>query len=200
MDLTEFSMKIVIIGNSGVGKTCLVERFIRNTWSDNKGKATIGVEFVTKIVRHNSHNIQVQLWDTAGQELFRSVTRGYYRGSNGAVLVFDLTSLNSFEALDKWLCEFQEVIQSNVLSVLVGNKSDMTDQRSIPEETIQKFAREHKMVYFEASAMTGENVNQAFDHIIAEIAKQFDEGIFRPRTEDILRLRHARKQSTCCEY
>ena len=153
----DYSLKVIVVGDSGVGKTCLLVRYIRNLF-DEESQPTLGVEFMTKIVTTEKHKIQLQLWDTAGQELFRSVTRGYYRGSAGAFLVFDITNRDTFDNIGRWLQDIKDVARSDVVTLLIGNKSDKADQRQVSTEEAQDFAKKNSMQYFETSAKTGSNL------------------------------------------
>jgi small GTP-binding protein len=174
----DYSLKIVVVGDSGVGKSCFLIRFVRDTF-DEDSQPTLGVEFLTKIVKTTSHTIQLQLWDTAGQELFRSVTSGYYRGSAGAVLMFDLTSHDSFESIDRWLQDIREVARTDVVTVLVGNKSDLADQRKVTAAEAEAYAKEHNIAYVETSAKSGTNVPETFDAVVAPIEKNVEAGMYK---------------------
>lgn len=173
----DYSLKIVVVGDSGVGKTCLLLRFVRDDW-EGETQPTLGVEFLTKVVPTDEHSIQLQLWDTAGQELFRSVTRGYYRGAAGALIVFDLTSRDSFNSVDRWYQDLKEVARSDVITVLIGNKLDLEDKRAVTTEEAREFAEARGMEYFETSAKTGDNVPKAVISCVLKIEKSIDDGTF----------------------
>jgi small GTP-binding protein len=173
----DFSLKIVVVGDSGVGKTCLLLRYVRDIF-DPETQSTLGVEFMTKIIETDKHRIQLQLWDTAGQELFRSVTRGYYRGSAGAFLVFDLTNHDTFEHVGRWLHDVKEVARSDVVTVLLGNKADLTDQRDVTREEAEAFAQANKMKYFETSAKTGGGIADAINACVEVIEKYVADGVY----------------------
>jgi small GTP-binding protein len=197
----DYSLKVVVVGDSGVGKTCFLIRFVRDLF-DEESQPTLGVEFLTKIVQTERHRIQLQLWDTAGQELFRSVTRGYYRGSAGALLVFDLTSRDSFENIGRWLQDIRDVARADVVAVLIGNKVDLADQRVVTTEEATEFAKSHSMQYFETSAKTGQNIGQAVDACVAVIEKNVDEGAYEvdPAKTGTKMEFEAKKEpeSSCC--
>jgi small GTP-binding protein len=173
----DFSLKLVIVGDSGVGKTCILLRYVRNVF-DPDTQTTLGVEFMTKIVETEKHRIQLQLWDTAGQELFRSVTRGYYRGAAGAFVVFDLTNHETFDHITRWLCDVREVARSDVVSLLIGNKLDLEERRDVTREEAEKVAQANKMLYFETSAKTGQQLAEAINAIIAVIEKYVADGAY----------------------
>jgi small GTP-binding protein len=173
----DYSLKVVVVGDSGVGKTCFLIRFVRDQF-DEECQPTLGVEFLTKIVQTERHRIQLQLWDTAGQELFRSVTRGYYRGSAGALLVFDITSRDSFESVARWLQDIRDVARADVVTMLIGNKSDLADKRQVSTDEADAFAKGHSMQYCETSAKTGHNLAAAVDACVAVIEKNVEEGAY----------------------
>ena len=173
----DYSLKVVVVGDSGVGKTCLLIRFIRDLWEEDS-QPTLGVEFMTKIVQTEKHRIQLQLWDTAGQELFRSVTRGYYRGSAGALLVFDLTNRDTFENIGRWLQDIKDVARSDVVTLLLGNKSDLSDKRQVTYEEADNFAKAHGMQYFETSAKNGDGISESIDACVAVIEHNVEDGSY----------------------
>jgi small GTP-binding protein len=173
----DFSLKIVVVGDSGVGKTCLLLRYVRDIY-DPETQSTLGVEFMTKIIETEKNRIQLQLWDTAGQELFRSVTRGYYRGSAGALLVFDITNHDTFEHIGRWLHDVKEVARSDVVTVLIGNKCDLEAQRDVTRDEAEEFARANKMKYFETSAKTGGQIAEVIESIVAVIEKYVADGVY----------------------
>jgi small GTP-binding protein len=173
----DYSLKVVVVGDSGVGKTCFLIRFVRDQF-DEECQPTLGVEFLTKIVQTERHRIQLQLWDTAGQELFRSVTRGYYRGSAGALLVFDITNRDSFESVGRWLQDIRDVARSDVVTMLIGNKSDLAENRAVSTEEADAFAKSHSMQYFETSAKSGDNLAAAIDACVAVIEKNVEDGAY----------------------
>ena len=160
--------KIVLIGDSGVGKSNLLLRFTRNEFN-LESKTTIGVEFATKNVRIDNQVIKAQVWDTAGQERYRAITSAYYRGAYGALLVYDITKHNSFENVEKWLQELREHADSNIVVMLVGNKVDLTNLRAVPREDGAKLAKERSLAFIETSALDYTNVEQAFERVISEI-------------------------------
>lgn len=195
----DFSVKTVVVGDSGVGKTCFLTRFIRD-YFDEGSQPTLGVEFMSKIVETSKRRIELQLWDTAGQELFRSVTRGYYRGSAVAFLVFDLTNHASFDSLERWLRDVKEVALNDVVTVLVGNKNDLADTRQVTKEEAEGFANSHKMKYFETSAKTGECVTAAIHSCLSIIDDRADSGAFAvpPPYDTIIFDPEKKDDKKCC--
>ena len=170
------SVKTVVVGDSGVGKTCLLCRFVREVFEEDQ-PPTLGVEFMAKIIQGKSGDrIELQLWDTAGQELFRSVTRGYYRGSIGAFLVFDISKKQSFENIMRWLSDVRSTAREGVVTVLIGNKLDLAATRQVTSEEAQAFAQKNDMMYFETSAKTGENVEAAMTSLLDRVEKLIADG------------------------
>lgn len=194
----DHSLKVVAVGESGVGKTCLLVRFVRDTFEENS-QTTLGVEFMSKIIETEKHRIQLQLWDTAGQELFRSVTRGYYRGSAGALLLFDLSNRDSFEHVEKWLQDVKDVARDDVVLILIGNKSDLEGKRQVTHDEANDFAQKHNMKYFEVSAKTGDNVSEAINACVTLIEKNLDDGSFRPTASDSIDFKDdVPQKNSCC--
>jgi small GTP-binding protein len=173
-----YSLKVVVVGDSGVGKTCFLVRYVRDLFEEETN-STLGVEFLTKIVQTDKHKIQLQLWDTAGQEIFRSVTRGYYRGAAGALIVFDLTSMDSFLHVGEWLQDIRDVARSDVVAVLIGNKLDLASDRKVSAEKAAEFAKANGLQYFETSAKDGSNVSAAVDACVSVIEKNVGESDFQ---------------------
>jgi small GTP-binding protein len=138
----------------------------------------LGVEFLTKVVTTNSRHIQLQLWDTRGHEIFRSITRSYYQGAVGALVVFDLTSHDSFVDVDRWIQDVRDTARPDLVMVLVGNKTDLSDARQVQREEAQQYADRHGVTYFETSAKTGDNVLRAVTAVVLEIERRVDAGTF----------------------
>ncbi|XP_070495609.1 ras-related protein Rab-30 [Chironomus tepperi] len=175
MEDYKFLFKVVLIGNSGVGKTCLVRRFTQGVFPKGQG-ATIGVDFMIKTLEiENSAGqreaVKLQIWDTAGQERFRSITQSYYRSAHALILVYDLSCQPTFDALNDWIREIQEYANPKVLKILVGNKTDR-DDREIPVRVGEEFAKAHDMYFLETSSKQGENVEKLFYEIAAELIEQ----------------------------
>ena len=125
--------KIVLIGDSGVGKSNLITRFTKDEFNI-ESKATIGVEFATKIMKHQEQMIKTQIWDTAGQERYRAITTAYYKGAVGAIVVFDISNNDSFLNISKWMNEIQNGADSDIAILLIGNKNDLEDSRQVSRE------------------------------------------------------------------
>jgi small GTP-binding protein len=164
--------KLLIIGESGVGKTCLLLRFTDDSFTANH-LTTIGIDFKIKIINLEDKQIKLQIWDTAGQERFRTITKTYYKGAHGILLVYDVTDDNSFKNIRNWVRQIEQNAQSNVCKVLVGNKSDRED-RKVSFDEGSKLAKEFNMQFFETSAKSNYNVNETFTFLTKEILNTCD--------------------------
>merc|ERR1711934_1252140 len=165
----DFLFKVVLIGDSGVGKSNLLTRFTRNEFN-KESKSTIGVEFATQTIEVEKKNIKAQIWDTAGQERYRAITSAYYRGAVGALLVYDITKEVSFDDVKTiWLEELRQHADDKIVIMLVGNKSDLRHLRHVTTEEAREFAEKNNLSFIETSALGGENVDRAFENILKEI-------------------------------
>lgn len=167
----DYLYKIVLIGDSGVGKSNLLSRFTRDEFIVDS-KSTIGVEFATRSVTVDNKIIKAQLWDTAGQERYKAITSAYYRGAVGALVIYDITSGTSFNNVNKWLTELHEHAPSNISIMLVGNKSDLRHLRSVSTDEAKTCAAKQGMSFIETSALDNTNVVHAFESIVENIYRQ----------------------------
>uniref|UniRef100_A0A8C6WHI4 RAB41, member RAS oncogene family n=1 Tax=Neogobius melanostomus TaxID=47308 RepID=A0A8C6WHI4_9GOBI len=151
--------KLVFLGEQSVGKTSLITRFMYDSF-DNTYQATIGIDFLSKTMYLEDRTVRLQLWDTAGQERFRSLIPSYIRDSTIAVVVYDITNLNSFQQTSKWIDDVRTERGSDVIIMLVGNKTDLADKRQVSVEAAERKARELSVMYIETSAKAGYNVKQ----------------------------------------
>ncbi|CAN6333567.1 unnamed protein product [Urochloa humidicola] len=163
-----YLFKMVLIGDSGVGKSNILSRFTRNHFSLDS-KSTIGVEFATKSLQMEGKTIKAQIWDTAGQERYRAITSAYYRGAVGALLVYDITKRQSFDNVHRWLRELRDHADSSIVIMMVGNKSDLTHLRAVSEDEGKALAEKEGLFFLETSAMEAVNVEEAFQTIISEV-------------------------------
>jgi len=161
------TLKILIIGQSGVGKSSLLLRFTDDVFDPDQ-PATIGVDFKVKTIDVDGNLVKLAIWDTAGQERFRTLTPSYYRGAQGAILVYDVSSRQSFEKLEPWLQELQTyATKPNLVKMLVGNKIDKS--RVVSREEGKQFARRHGMLFIESSAKSKEGVQTAFEELVQKV-------------------------------
>ena len=176
---------VVLIGDSGVGKSNLLSRFTRNEFNLDS-KSTIGVEFATRSIQVDAKTIKAQIWDTAGQERYRAITSAYYRGAVGALLVYDISKHQTYENVQRWLKELRDHADSNIVIMLVGNKSDLRHLRAVPTEEAKQFAStssgiytwlrhrltvkgDNNLSFIETSALDASNVELAFQNILTGI-------------------------------
>src|SRR3989338_10498987 len=159
--MSQMMFKYIIIGDSGVGKSCLLLQFTDKRF-ESMHDLTIGVEFGARVVSINGQEVKLQIWDTAGQDSFRSITRSYYRGAVGALVVFDVTKRESFEHMQMWIDDANAHSHTPITMMLVGNKIDLENQRVVSKEEAEEFARKKGIFYIDASAKTAENVDSAF--------------------------------------
>lgn len=173
------TIKILIIGESGVGKSSLMLRFTDDDFDQDQA-LTIGVDFKTKIVDIDGVKVKLAIWDTAGQERFRTLTPSYYRDAQGAVLVYDVTKFSTFQKLESWLNELEIYnTKPNMAKILVGNKIDQKN-RELTREDGARFARKHRTLFIETSAKTSEGVKEAFEDVVRRIIHT--EGLWEPRS------------------
>ncbi|CAO2833694.1 unnamed protein product [Amaranthus hypochondriacus] len=164
----DYLFKIVLVGDSAVGKSNLLARFARDEFYPNS-KSTIGVEFQTQKMEINGKEIKAQIWDTAGQERFRAVTSAYYRGAVGALLVYDISRRQTFDSISRWLNELHTHSDMNVVTILVGNKSDLKDAREVSTSEGKDLAEAQGLFFIETSALDSSNVAAAFQTVVREI-------------------------------
>ena len=172
LDEYDFLFKLIIVGDSNVGKTNIMSKYIHNKFNYTS-KATIGVEFGTKIVTIDNKKIKAQIWDTAGQERYKSITSAYYKGAKGALIVYDITNKFTFESVDKWVQDLNSYGDKNLTLLLVGNKSDLEDKRQIVKEDGEEKAKSFNLGFIETSACSGDNIDQAFDIMLKEVLKKY---------------------------
>uniref|UniRef100_H3ATF1 small monomeric GTPase n=1 Tax=Latimeria chalumnae TaxID=7897 RepID=H3ATF1_LATCH len=167
-DEYDYLFKIVLIGDSGVGKSNLLSRFTRNEFN-LESKSTIGVEFATRSIKVDRQTVKAQIWDTAGQERYRAITSAYYRGAVGALLVYDIAKHLTYENAERWLKELRDHADVNIVIMLVGNKSDLRHLRAVPTDEARSFAGTNGVSFMETSALDSTNVETAFLTILTEI-------------------------------
>jgi Ras-related protein Rab-1A len=168
----DYLFKLLLIGDSGVGKSCLLLRFADDTYSDSY-ISTIGVDFKIRTLELDAKTVKLQIWDTAGQERFRTITSSYYRGAHGIAIVYDVTDAESFQNVKHWNAEIDRYASEGVTKILIGNKSDMTDKKVISVEQGKALAEELKMEFIETSAKDSSNVTKAFEVMAAKIKEKF---------------------------
>ncbi|CAD8062438.1 unnamed protein product [Paramecium sonneborni] len=176
-----YLFKYIIVGNTSVGKSCLLLQYVEQKFR-SAHQVTMGVEFGTNIIQSNNHVIKLHIWDTAGQESFSSMIRAYYRNAIGCVLVFDLTDRKSFEALIKWHNEVLTCTGNDIQIIIVGNKNDLQN-REVQEKEALALAQKFNANYIEASALNGFNVVEIFENLTQQILKEIQNGEIDPQNE-----------------
>ncbi|XP_056633505.1 ras-related protein Rab-43 [Diorhabda sublineata] len=198
----DFLFKIVIVGECGTGKTCVVQRFKNGTFIERHGN-TIGVDFSMKTVVVDNKKVKLQIWDTAGQERFRTITQSYYRSANGVIIVYDITKRSSFLSVTKWVEEVKRYSGNSVLLAVVGNKADLETLREVEFEEAEGICQYMPDVLFvlEASAKSNSNIEEAFMYLATELKRRHDNGmLMQDDDEDTIRLGDTKtitKCSTC---
>ena len=177
-----YLFKYIIIGDTGVGKSCLLLQFTDKRFQPVHD-LTIGVEFGARLIAIDNQQIKLQIWDTAGQESFRSITRSYYRDAAGALLVYDITRRDSFLHLTRWLEEARQNGNPTMTIMLIGNKSDLEHRRAVSTKEGETFAQQNGLVFLETSAKTATNVESAFIKTAESIYDKIKEGIYDPSRE-----------------
>jgi len=203
----DYLFKIVLIGESGVGKSNLLSRFTRNEFNQDS-KSTIGVEFATRTINVDGKVVKAQIWDTAGQERYRAITAAYYRGAVGALLVYDISKHATFVNVARWLKELRDHADSNIVIMLVGNKSDLKHLRAVLTDEAKQFATDNGLSFIETSALDATNVEAAFQtiltdiyHIVSSKALESSADAIRPSGGESIRVepsQETKQQQKCC--
>ena len=170
----EIIYKVLLLGDSSVGKTCFLLRYCDKSFQDVH-LSTIGLDYRLKtITLKNNRTVKLQIWDTAGQDRFRAITKNYYKSANGVILIYDITNIQTYENVKNWISQIKEEANPNVIIYLVGNKIDLPkEKRVVKIEAGQKIADEFSLSFKEASAKNGDNVNQIFEELVEQIDEKF---------------------------
>ena len=171
----QLSFKFVLVGDSAVGKTAMCKMFCENKFNPSQPQ-TIGLEFGTRIVEVQGVRIKLQIWDTAGQERFHSITRAYFRSSAAVFLVYDVTNRESFGRLGQWVEDAMQLSPATSIKVLVGNKTDLANNRAVSTAEAKDFATQHGLKFFETSALSGDKIDDAFIETAHAVYAQILEG------------------------
>lgn len=190
--------RVVTIGDSSVGKTCIIKRFLRNNF-DMDEPNTVGAIYDSFTKDFKGRKIEIQIWDTAGQEQYRSLGPVYFRYSAGALLVFDITNPETFKNLDEWYDSFRSVCGDNPVVFLVGNKKDLPEDRKIQSREAKEWANIHNSTYIETSARTGEGIDLLFDNLVETIGVvNFEEHAGNTIARKGQKLNESGEKSSCC--
>ena len=201
--------KIIIVGDSGVGKSNILGRYINNIFKQDT-KSTVGVEFASKKIKANGVNIKLQIWDTAGQERYRSITSAYYRGSKGCFIVYDISSLQTFESVEKWYEEVLKSGEKDISVILIGNKCDLENERKVTVEMGENKARNLNCPFFETSALNNIHIEDVFQSIAENIYNRCkneknlddddDDYEIVPKDDKNININtDAKKEKKCCQ-
>lgn len=197
----DYLFKLLLIGDSGVGKSCLLLRFADDTYNESY-ISTIGVDFKIRTIELDGKTVKLQIWDTAGQERFRTITSSYYRGAHGIIIVYDVTDQESFNNVKTWLHEIDRYANENVNKLLVGNKNDLTTKKVVDTATAKEFADSLGIQFLETSAKTSENVEQAFITMAQEIKERMANQPQSQKTSSGINVganaQEVKESSSCC--
>uniref|UniRef100_A0A8V1AJT8 small monomeric GTPase n=1 Tax=Gallus gallus TaxID=9031 RepID=A0A8V1AJT8_CHICK len=196
----ERDFQVMLLGDSGVGKTCFLLQFKDGAFLSGTFIATVGIDFRNKVVAVDGVKVKLQIWDTAGQERFRSVTHAYYRDAQALLLLYDITSKMSFDNIRAWLTEIHEYAQKDVVIMLLGNKADVSSERMVRTEDGASLAREYGVPFMETSAKTGMNVELAFLAIARELKQRAVQPPDEPRFQIHDYIEAQQKRSGCCAF
>ncbi len=177
----DYILKFIIIGDAGSGKSCVLHQFIEGRQKKSSSH-TIGVEFGSKIIQVGNHRVKLQIWDTAGQDRYRAVTRSYYRGAAGALVVYDITNRESFNHVLNWLVDARTLARPDISIVLAGNKCDLKDNRAVSFLEASRCAQENDVLFLETSAITGEGIEEVFSRACKSIITKIEDGSIDPAT------------------
>mmetsp|Transcript_27802 Transcript_27802/g.38840 ORF Transcript_27802/g.38840 Transcript_27802/m.38840 type:complete len:193 (+) Transcript_27802:99-677(+) len=185
-------VRLITIGDSATGKSSLILRYTKGMFQEER-KATVGIDLKIKSATVLGRPTKVRVWDTAGQEQFRTITRNYYRGAQGVLLVYDITNKDSFKHVSKWIKDVENYAEPGVSVVLLGNKCDLEDKRQVTRSEGQAIAQEYEVDFFETSALSGSSVEESFGSLVEKIvAKQ-------PRSSNGGVDLNEKKKSGCCK-
>ena len=201
----EMMVKIVLIGDSTVGKTNIMSKYLKGQFMESS-KATIGVEFHSKIFNHEGHKINAQMWDTAGQEKYRSISASYFKGSKGAFIVYDITKKDTFDSIEKWLNELKLNGDPGIVTFIIGNKNDLEEFRQVSKEEGEEKAKSFQCGFLETSALSGDNIDLAFELMIGQIYDKYskssnnEEIIISSNGQDLNleKVDNKKKKKGCC--
>ena len=200
----EMMIKVILIGDSGVGKTNIMSKYLKNQFMENS-KATVGVEFGSKLFNHQGHKIKAQIWDTAGQEKYKAITGAYYKGSKGAFIVYDITRKDTFASIERWVNDLKATSDPKLTIILIGNKNDLDDKREVSKDQGEEKAKSFGCAFLETSAFSGDNLDKAFELMVKEIYEKFSNSSSEEEFEAVkkgedLKVEKAtdKKKKACC--
>ncbi len=195
MATDEYVYKVLLLGDTTVGKTCFLMKYTDKTFQDIH-MATIGLDYRLKSMKLKSgKNIKLQIWDTAGQDRFRAITKNYYKGSHGIILIYDVTNVQTFENVKQWVSQIREEASANVIIYIAGNKIDMEEERKVNKEEGEKLAEELGFPFVETSAKSGININETFEDLVERIDKIYGNSPQKVTRNNLYKA----KDKKCCQ-
>ena len=195
MSTDEYVYKVLLLGDTTVGKTCFLMKYTDKTFQDIH-MATIGLDYRLKSMKLKSgKNIKLQIWDTAGQDRFRAITKNYYKGSHGIILIYDVTNVQTFENVKQWVSQIREEASANVIIYIAGNKIDMEEERKVNKEEGEKLAEELGFPFVETSAKSGININETFEDLVERIDKIYGNSLQKVTRNNLYKA----KDKKCCQ-
>ena len=168
----ELMIKVILVGDSGVGKTNIMSKYLKGQFMEFS-KSTIGVEFNSKTFNDEGHKIKTQIWDTAGQEKYKSMISTYYKGCKGAFIVYDITKKETFESIENWIRDLKSKGDPDVIMIIVGNKNDLEEERNVTKEEGEEKAKNFQCAYLETSALSGDNIDRAFELMVSQVFENY---------------------------
>ena len=202
---TKLSLKILLIGDSEVGKTSILVKYTEHIFPEDH-ISTIGVEYKDKNIKKDNYNIRLQIWDTAGQERFRSITKSIYRNANGVLFIYDVTKKDTFNNIKNWIKDLEN-FENDIKSIIIGNKIDLDDKREVNKNDLEELAKKYNMPFIETSAKNNINIEECFDLMVNEILKEKDDNtiikLFSRKTKSDLSIstekpEENKKKAKCC--
>ena len=190
-------VKIITLGDSHVGKSSLIFKFIEDTFSSSY-MSTVGFDLKFKTIKINNEEIKVMIFDTAGQERFRSLASNYIKKANGILLVYDISDKNTFLNIENWMTNIKEESSDTIPIILIGNKCDLDEQRKIQKEEGEQFANNNNLKFFETSCKDGDNVENCFIELTKQIIERKKEKQFNPNTQKLVNIKDKKKEKDCC--
>ena len=188
--------KVVLLGDTSVGKSCVANRFVNDSFFDFQ-EPTIGAAFMTRNLEVGKYKIRYEIWDTAGQERYKSLAPMYYRGAMAAVIVYDITQQDTFKGAKTWIHEIKTRGRDDCVIALVGNKSDLEQKRKVEKETVYEYVHKEDILYFETSAKTGDNVEHVFYVIGEKLPKEIEYHSTNIKIDPPV-IRNKQTNSSCC--
>ncbi|GAB5366832.1 hypothetical protein AAMO2058_001177500 [Amorphochlora amoebiformis] len=192
MSVKRAEVRLITIGDSATGKSSLILRYTKGSFTEER-KATVGIDMRIRTVEIEGRKVKVKIWDTAGQEQFRVITRNYYRGAQGVVLVYDITNRPSFQHVTKWIRDVKEYADEGVNVVLVGNKCDLETDRQVSKAEGREIAEKNQLAFFETSALSGIYVEDAFGELVTSAVAKL------PPEEKTVNISSEEKNKSCCK-